>query len=97
MRPEVSRQSGRKVKWSGIFAVAILMDEISVLVNSPITTAGFLGKDSTLCFNKESNEPETRQSAEAKIPLQAGEKYSEGDAASGFNQAGKWAQEIDWL
>ena len=95
--PIASRQMGRKVKWLGIFELAIWMDDISVPVNSPRIMAGFLGNDSALCFNKESKEPEMRQSADAKIPLQFGVKYSEGDADKSFNQDGKCAQEIEWL
>jgi len=95
--PIASRQMGRKVKWLGIFELTILMDDISVPVNSPRIMAGFLGNDSALCFNKESSEPVTRQSADAKIPLQFGVKYSEGDADKSFSQEGKCAQEIEWL
>lgn len=95
MSAEFSRQMGRKIKLSGIFKVAALMDEISVLANSPKIKAGLLEKDSALCFNNESSEPETRHSADANIPLQSGLKYSEGDADNSFNQAGKCAQEIE--
>ena len=97
MGTEFSRQMGMKVKCPGILEVAILMDEISALANSPRTKAGFFGKDSALCFNKESSEPETMQSAEANMPLQSGVKYSEGDADKSLSQAGKCAHDIEWL